>query len=287
MNVQVKKMDAEKARKRIKVVPAVLAAFVLLLLGGYIILCKNTDIVIHGDGQVHLEAGDEYLDEGYHVTLFGKEKKLEVLTEGKVDNEFPGTYVIEYRVRWNPFLKVEKTVEVRPNCDPVESGGYFVKGLILVNKNHHVKKDYAPGENRIALGALKEMQRAAKAEKLKLPVVDGFRSYETQEKLYRMWVELKGEQKAALYSAEPGHSEHQTGLAFDLGLADPVFADWPEGKWLEENAHKYGFIIRYPKGKEDVTGYAYEPWHVRYVGKTIAAEIYEKGLTLEEYLGEE
>ena len=90
---------------------------------------------------------------------------------------------------------------------------------------------------------------------------------------------------ADTYSARAGHSEHQTGLAFDVGKIDDNYGNTKEGVWLKNNAHIYGFIIRYPKGKEHITGYKYEPWHIRYLGVDIATKVYNKGVTLEEYLG--
>ena len=118
-----------------------------------------------------------------------------------------------------------------------------------------------------------------------MPIISGFRSYGTQSRLYNNYVARDGEAKANTYSAKPGQSEHQTGLAFDVGALDDNYGNTAAGRWLSENAHKYGFIIRYMKGKENITGYQYEPWHIRYVGETVAADIYSKGLTLEEYLG--
>ena len=96
---------------------------------------------------------------------------------------------------------------------------------------------------------------------------------------------VDGKEVANTYSALPGHSEHQTGLAFDIGSVERSFVDTSEAKWIEENAHLYGFIVRYPKGKSDITGYIYEPWHVRYLGIDIATDVKNSGLTLEEYLG--
>lgn len=255
------------------------------LVGIYICICLGTEITVKG-GDVSIEAGEDYEDLGYEVTLFGKRQDVSVDFDDNVDSTVPGKYVIEYNIRWNPLKKAEKVVEVRPNCDPEASGGTFIKGIILVNRKHPVSKDYAPGVNKIAEKALHQLQAAAKKEGMKLPLQDGFRSYETQKKLHRFWLETTGEVQRNMYSAAEGHSEHQTGLAFDVGLADPVFDGWPEAKWLEKNAHKFGFIIRYPKGKEEITGYAYEPWHIRYVGTTIAGEIYAEGQTLEEYLGD-
>ena len=129
------------------------------------------------------------------------------------------------------------------------------------------------------------MQADAKALGLDLSLISGYRSYNTQKELYNKYVKKDGEEVANTYSAKPGHSEHQTGLAFDIGSVDRSFANTSEAKWIEENAHLYGFIVRYPNGKTDITGYIYEPWHVRYLGKETAKKVWESGLTLEEYLG--
>ncbi len=116
----------------------------------------------------------------------------------------------------------------------------------------------------------------------------GYRSSTLQQTYYSNYVAQSGEQAANKFSAKPGQSEHQTGLAFDMNLADKqcyldtCLGDLPAGKWLAAHAHAYGFIIRYPLGKEDITGYQYEPWHVRYVGAELAKALYESGLTLDE-----
>jgi len=115
-----------------------------------------------------------------------------------------------------------------------------------------------------------------------------YRSYVYQEKLLKYYIEKEGIDEALLHVAIPGTSEHQTGLAIDYFFIRDgqnhfeMLEEDPEYKWLQNNAHKYGFIIRYPKGKEDITGFRYEPWHLRYVGD-IASYIYENNLTLEEY----
>ena len=120
----------------------------------------------------------------------------------------------------------------------------------------------------------------------------GFRSYETQKSIYERYVARDGQAAADRYSARPGHSEHQTGLAFDVcatGYAciSSGFNDTMPAKWLSENAHKYGFILRYPKGKESETGYKHESWHFRYVGKDLAEKLYNNGnwITMEDYFG--
>ena len=129
------------------------------------------------------------------------------------------------------------------------------------------------------------MQEDAAAKGLNLYIASGFRSYEYQTTLYNRYVERSGKEEADRYSARPGYSEHQTGLALDLNTIDASFADTDEYEWVKRNCYKYGFIIRYPEGAEEITGYMYEPWHLRYLGTDIARDVYESGLTLEEYLG--
>ena len=101
--------------------------------------------------------------------------------------------------------------------------------------------------------------------------------------MYDRYVKRDGKKKADIYSARPGYSEHQTGLCTDINTVDSSFANTKEAKWLADNSYKYGFILRFPKGKEDITGYKYEPWHYRYVGEETAKIIYDEDLTLEEY----
>lgn len=181
--------------------------------------------------------------------------------------------------------------------------------LILVNKDHSLPKENNPedlvepqvpfsfsGDNpkrllrKEAASALEKLFAQADKEKIGIVAVSGYRSFETQQAIYDYNVQVQGQQEADQVSAKPGHSEHQTGLAMDISspemglLLEEEFGDTPEGKWLAKNAPRYGFIIRYPKGKEDITGYSYEPWHIRYVGLKAAHIISEEGLTLEEYV---
>ncbi|MGF2716768.1 M15 family metallopeptidase, partial [Bacillus cereus] len=149
-----------------------------------------------------------------------------------------------------------------------------------VEEKSHLRKE--------ASNSLEKLFELAKKDGIQLNAVSGFRSAEYQTKVYNRNVKQDGKEYADKFSAKPGHSEHQTGLSIDVSSKaynnklEQGFANTKEGKWLESNAHKTGFIIRYPKGKEDITGYSYEPWHIRYVGD-IAEDIYNKGLTLEEY----
>ena len=161
----------------------------------------------------------------------------------------------------------------------------YIKGVLIANKTYALPKDYNPGVDPTAQKAVNEMIAAARKEGHELWVRSGFRSYSYQSELYNNYVARDGKAQADTYSARPGHSEHQTGLSFDLNSLSTSFANTPEGKWLAAHCYEYGFIIRYPKGKESITGYQYEPWHVRYLGKDTAKAVYDSGLTLEEYLG--
>jgi D-alanyl-D-alanine carboxypeptidase len=161
----------------------------------------------------------------------------------------------------------------------------YIDGILIANKTYALPSNYNPGVDAQANNALNEMINAAKTEGVVLRMISGFRSYSTQNTLYNNYVARDGKAEADRYSARPGHSEHQTGLAFDLNSLEQSFENTKEGKWLAENCWKYGFIIRYPKGKESVTGYMFEPWHVRYLGKEVAKKVYESGKCLEEYLG--
>lgn len=142
-----------------------------------------------------------------------------------------------------------------------------------------------------AATALDQLTTAAGKNQVALRALSGYRSFNTQKTLYNSYVMNDGQANADTYSARPGHSEHQTGLAIDLGNGsgqcdlEICFADTPGGKWLATNAHTYGFIIRYPDGKTDITGYQYEPWHLRYVGVDLANELYNKQQTMEEFFG--
>ncbi len=177
---------------------------------------------------------------------------------------------------------------------------YMINGVILVNKKHHVSENYVPevtDDSRpldpTAQAALVEMLNDAEAEGYYFTKNSGYRSYQTQSDIFWSEANAIGEEEANKLTAYPGESEHQTGLAVDLtddnntwASFSDAFGELDSGKWLAANSYKYGFILRYPQGKEDITGYLYEPWHFRYVGKTIAADFGPNPtLTLEEYLG--
>lgn len=183
-----------------------------------------------------------------------------------------------------------------------------MQNILLVNKNYSIGSDYEPSDliipelyydnpnlkmtqplrKNVAL-AFENMFDAAKKDGITLIGVSGYRSYDYQVGVFNNSIQENGETHAHKYVAEPGHSEHQTGLAIDVlsteyDNLDDGFENTKTFKWLKENMSDYGFILRYPKDKEEITGYNYEPWHLRYVGTEAAREILNKNLTLEEYL---
>ena len=171
---------------------------------------------------------------------------------------------------------------------------------MLVNKHRSLTKDFEPDDlvsideeyaaddtqagSRIAVNAFIEMYKDAQKEGYDLVINSSYRSYQDQEEVCNTYRDLYGDNYVTNYVAMPGFSEHQTGLSFDIGSKDTnVFAESDEYTWIQENAHKYGFIQRFPEEYEAVTGFRAEPWHYRYVGKKIASYIYENNISFEEY----
>lgn len=196
------------------------------------------------------------------------------------------------------YLSKEETIVKTETADAdytaVTSKGYtieringitYVDGIMIANKTYTLPASYNPGIRQEAANALAAMQGAAAKEGLSIFVVSGYRSYYDQETVYAGWVSRDGVEKADTYSSRAGHSDHQTGYTFDLNSLEQSFAYTREGIWLAEHCAEYGFIIRYPEGKEAYTGYIYEPWHVRWVGVDKAKAITASGLSLEEYYG--
>lgn len=162
----------------------------------------------------------------------------------------------------------------------------YIDGIMIANKTYSLPSDYNPGTlSAECVSAFSKMQLDAERMNLNIYISSGFRSYQTQHSIYNRYVSQDGKAAADRYSARPGHSEHQTGLAIDLNTITQSFAGTMAGQWIEKHCHEYGFILRYPQEKEHITGYMYEPWHIRYVGVEIAGKIHDSGLTLEEYYG--
>lgn len=185
-----------------------------------------------------------------------------------------------------------------------ETGSNGEENLLLVNEKHGLNKNYIPDgldipnieftdesdkeEKHVAgviVKPLEELINTAKKDGIILLGNSGYRSYKLQEKVYNSRVKSEGRKLADAYVAKPGSSEHQTGLCIDVTNEDRYLVKGTkEADWLAENCYKFGFIVRYPYGRKNITGIEYEPWHIRYVGKEAAKYIYDNGITLEEYL---
>lgn len=199
--------------------------------------------------------------------------------------------------------KIEKNKTSNGFDIVVKDGITYIDGYMIVNKTYSIPSDYIPKNTykkitsettscvaciiKEAYDAFTKMKEEASKSNIGLRIQSGYRSYNYQNGLYNMYVKRDGKAKADTYSARPGNSEHQSGYAMDLNDVEISFASTKEGKWLNANAYKYGFILRYPKDKEHVTGYSYEPWHFRYVGTNLSEVLYNNGnwLTMEEYFG--
>lgn len=189
------------------------------------------------------------------------------------------------------------------NVNILSANEIYNTKVILVNKNYLLNAEYIPKDlvkvdieflpesteeekymTEEAAEALRKLVEGAAEDGIILKGLSGYRSYETQRTLYNYNVEVNGKEYADNYVAPPGGSEHQLGEAMDLGTQwGWITEGCPEAQWMAMNAYRYGFIVRYESGKEDITGYNYEPWHIRYVGKQLAEELYNNNITLEEY----
>ena len=171
---------------------------------------------------------------------------------------------------------------------------YIPDDLIYTDNNEnnfhkYVNPNEKPSIIKEVYLSFQELQRAALKEGLYIIIDSGYRSYAYQEQVWNHNVKEKGLSYTKQYVAPPGASEHQTGLAVDIAVFinneynDNVNENYPEYQWMIENAYKYGFILRYPKGKESITGYNFEAWHFRYVGQDLALKLQQDNITLEEY----
>lgn len=247
----------------------------------------------------------------YLSYINGSQDVKRKLRYNQIDTSKIGTYLIHYHLE----DKYTKAVDQNLIVDVVKmyDGSIFnPEGIepeivdnpndisVLVNKTHCLSEDYQPDDlvdlinshqqlRKEAADAYQKLYQDATNQGIKLYAISGYRSYETQENYWQRQVLYKGEEYASLYSAYPGRSEHQTGLALDISyqqtgdrLNEDV-ADSDIGKFIKNEGYKYGFILRYPKDKTKITNYAYEPWHIRYVGIDLATKLYQNQMTLEEY----
>lgn len=248
---------------------------------------ENPTINLKGESKIVIYQGDKYTEAGYEADdNYDGNLTDKVEIENKVDTDKVGNYEIIYKVKdsSNNEVSVKRNVEVKEKKVVSTGGPTYIKGILIVNKKYSLPVNYG-GVDKTASNALSLLQKAANKEGFSLTLISGYRSYSTQNTIYNNYIKRWGQEYTDTVSARPGHSEHQTGLAFDVGKLSNSYGETKEGIWLKENCYKYGFILRYLKGKENITGYAYEPWHIRYVGVDVATEIMQKNLTLEEYLG--
>lgn len=253
----------------------------------------------------------------HHNTVFNRENSIV-----KPYDEFHQH--LQKQIAYNKQQEFERQLEINKQLELEKqkaqqhssSQGSFYKDIkiietpsaldVLINKQNKLPENYIPNNlilidlpqlnNRkhylvdVAYVALKELIKEANQNNHTIVIVSAYRSYQTQKSIYNNYVQRSGQSKADTYSARPGHSEHQSGLAVDVstlslnGSLTQKFGDTPQGKWLAQNAHRYGFILRYPKNKSSITGYMYEPWHFRYVDVEIATAVYQCQCTYEEYL---
>lgn len=188
-----------------------------------------------------------------------------------------------------------KEGEYRYGAAPVVydiSGIKYIDNVLIANKSYSLPADFFPELDDTCLNQFYKLQNDASAVGLNIYLSSGFRDYYTQDTIYNNYVSYDGQEMADTYSARAGHSEHQSGLAIDVNQIDDTFIGTPEAIWLEQHCYEYGFILRYPQAKQDITGYKYESWHIRYVGTDMSYKIHAKALemgdpslTLEEYFG--
>lgn len=248
--------------------------------------------------------------EGITVTDNSKEE-ITATVNGEYNIEEAKVYNLSYTAKDSSGNETTKefklTVKDNPNVKVSKStkgytiknyyGVTYVDGVVIANKTYSLPSNFAPNNLVTINGYIKVVDYVkdaftslvsdAKALGLNIYASSGYRSYNDQKYIYNSYVARDGVANADTYSARAGYSEHQTGLAIDVNTVDMTFDGTAESNWLRDNCYKYGFVLRYLKGKEDVTGYMYEPWHIRYMGKDMANKLYNNGswITLEEYYG--
>ena len=299
----------KKRKKRLRIKWKNFIIFIMIVIISLTLLIKGTSIIIT---TINNSFKDKTVKkEKSKKKLSNKEKKYKYLdninTKIKYFREENIDRYIDYKKN-NPNLETEKVIiDVNIGLDKepykdAEKAKNLNTNIILVNKYNYLEEDYIPNNlekinKTYALSNMKlvkrakeayeEMAKDAEKKKLKLVVMSSYRNYDYQVDLYNRYAKKDGKDEADTYSGRPGYSEHQTGLAIDIYNGKTVYTKFESTKefnWMQENAHKYGFILRFPKDKEKETGYIYEAWHYRYVGKEIAKKIKENNICLEEYL---
>ena len=273
-------MARKRKRKLKKKVKIVFIIIILIVLGGAIsFMLSNKDSKV-------LKNTKKKTEEKTKKVIEEKPKLNKAPTNSEEAKKFGDG---EYETTKGYTLKIENGIT------------YVDNNILIVNKTYGLPEDYKPLNpynetnsdwsiemiDKDAMNAFKSMQSDAAALNLNIYISSGYRGYNSQKRIYENYVLKDGKDAADTYSARPGYSEHQSGLCFDLNSVNDSFTNTNEGKWVNDNAYLYGFTIRFPKGKETETGYQYESWHLRYVGKELAEKLYNKGdwLSLEDYYG--
>lgn len=296
-------------RKKKKLKKSVVLLFlIVLILGGYILLKKEdkkeTPKITYKE-ILTTQVGQE-INLLENVEVINENKDIQMVVEGNYDFNKEGEYHLYYVVKdkfggetKEPFLlKVIKKEEENPVDKnhfttkngfkgEIKDGVTYIEGTLIVNKTYSLPSTYGNGLTEETKTAFEKLKSAALLDGLNIYIASGFRSYERQVTLYNNYVKRDGKSAADTYSARPGHSEHQSGLTFDVNEVSDKFHNTKEANWLSENCYKYGFILRFPNGKSNETGFKYESWHFRYVGEELAEKLYNNGdwLTLEGYFG--
>lgn len=282
-------MKKRKAKKK----PIIILSIIIVLIGLTLFLVLNNTKNTNKTQNKELK-----VSENTDNSLTAKLKKEKYYIENNLDR------YLKYAEE-NSNLELSKIItDINSNLDKTkyedtEKTNIKDDNLMLVNKYYYLTEDYEPDDlvtltskyntgvnskmRKEAANQFMKMSDAATLDNITIKNASGYRSYNYQVNLYNKYVERDGKKAADTYSARPGFSEHQTGLTSDINQIDNSFENTDAFKWLQDNAYKYGFILRFPKDKEDVTGYQYEPWHYRYVGEYVAEKMHDENLTLEEY----
>ena len=244
---------------------------------------SKKDIKVEVSGKYDFNKSDKYNLEYVAKDYSGNEKREKFILEVK---EKP---VVVTNNNSNNTNSGNTSFTTSKGFSGVTRGGItYINGIMIANKTYSLPYSYNPGGlTGDTVAAMNRMFSDAKASGLNIYLASGFRSYTSQKIIYNNYVNVDGQANADTYSARPGHSEHQTGYAFDVNQINNSFDNTNEAIWLANNCYKYGFILRYPKGKTNETGYMYESWHFRYVGVDLASKLYNNGnwITLESYFG--
>lgn len=243
--------------------------FVFLGIGSSLISNMISTSIANSDVSICTKYVDPYVN---YLSLYIPENELKKVTPSGIN-------------LWESLYESEEIYE--EGVTPM-----ILEDVLIVNKQYGISPDFNKiGVNPDAEKMFLKMKEAAYKDGIYLNAFSTYRSYNRQVVLYNRYVSRDGKSAADRYSAQPGFSEHQSGLAFDICGANSSFAansgfdSTKEAKWLKDNAYKYGFVLRYPEGCEDETGYMYESWHYRYVGTEVSKKIHESKLSIEKYFG--